>query len=39
MLSLNGNKKHEWVEFAEEFLNMGAANGRWDKALGNGARP
>jgi len=33
MLSFNGNKKHEWAEFAEEFLNMGAANGGWDKAL------
>jgi len=33
MLSFNGKEKHEWVEFAEELLNMGAVEGGWDQAL------
>jgi len=33
MLPFNGKEKHEWAEFAEELLTMGAVEGGWDQAL------
>ena len=32
-MHFNGEARHEWPEFATNFLAMGAAEGGWDEAL------
>jgi len=35
MMQFNGEARHEWPEFAETFVAMGAIKGGWDEALEN----